>query len=149
MRAPRRSGFAIALCALLLPLTLSAAEPRLSATFPAGVPDAARLGWEKITGEVDTATESLVYTFFVNPARPAIYELAQYRFVRVDGLSRTRFTEMLVWNKYPTGGKGPHCFELEGSGQWRALERGSDEYRSEMGMTMHVYDVHRRVALER
>lgn len=146
MGASRRSAFAIALGTLLVPLALSAAVPQLSARLPAGVPDGAQLGWEKITGEVDTATESLVYTFFVNPARPAIYELAQYRFVRVEGPMRTPLTEKLIWNKYPTGGKGPQCYELEDSGQWRTLERGSDEYRSEMGMTMHVYDVHRRLA---
>jgi hypothetical protein len=145
----RRSALAIALSALPAPLTLFAAEPRLSATPPFGVPDGVQLGWEKITGEVDTATESLVYSLFVNPARPAIYELAQYRFVRLEGQTRTRLTEKFVWNKYPSGGKGPQCFALETSGQWRMLERGSDEYRSEMGMTMHVYGVHRQLALGR
>ena len=146
MTASRRSGFATALCALLAPLALSAAEPRLAFTFPVGVPDGSGLGWEKITGEVRSATESLVYTFFVNPARPAIYELAQYRLVRLDGPRRTPLTEKLIWNKYPTGGLGPLCFELESSGQWRTLERGSAEYRTEMGVTMHVYGVHRQAA---
>ena len=87
------------------------------------------------------------YTLFVNPARPAIYELAQYRFVRLEGQTWMPLTEKFVWNKYPSGGKGPQCFALEASAQWRTLEPGSDEYRSEMGMTMHVYGVHRQVSL--
>ena len=96
-----------------------------------GVPDGAQLGWEKITGEVETATESLVYTFFVNPARPAIYELAQYRFVRVEGQRRTPLTEKFVWNKYPSGGKGPQCFALEarGSGARSSAARTSTAAR--------------------
>ncbi len=141
--------FAIALRAAQAPFTLSAAEPRLAVALPPGVPDGAQLGWERITGEFASATESLVYTFFVNPARQAIYEVAQYRSVRVEGRTRTPLTEKLVWNQYPSGGKGPQCFSLEASGQWRTLERGSDEYRSEMGMTMHVYGVHREAALAR
>jgi hypothetical protein len=136
------------LCAVLaLSVVAPAGEP-LSLTWPSGVPDGQALGWEKITGEIDTLTESLVYTFYVNPARPAIYELAQYRFVQVDGATRTPSSEKIVWNKYPSGGKGPQCYALE-AGAWRTLERGSDEYRSEMGMTMHVYGVHRRITQQR
>jgi hypothetical protein len=133
---------------LAVALGLSQGAEGLSGSFPAGVPDGASLGWEKIDGEVTTTTSALAYTFYVNPMRPAIYELARYRYVKVEGANRAASTEKLVWNQYPSGGKGPQCYALE-SGGWRTLERGSDEYRSEMGMTVYVYGVHRRLTAER
>ena len=136
-------------CVVLVVLAMPAlASGPLSVDVPSGVPDGKRLGWEQVTGAVDTATESLVYTFYVNPARQAIYEVARYRFVKVAGATRTPYTEKLVWNQYPSGGRGPQCYALEG-GTWRTLERGSEEYRSEMGMMMHVYGVHRQVVAAR
>jgi hypothetical protein len=135
--------------ALVVMLALPAlANDPLSVGLPSGVPDGKRLGWEVVSGAIDTATESLVYTFYVNPARQAIYEVARYRFVKVDGTTRTPSTEKLVWNQSPSGGRGPQCYALE-AGAWRTLERGSEEYRSEMGMMMHVYGVHRQVVTAR
>lgn len=139
------------LSVVLLAVVLSApvrANEALSVGWPAGVPDSTRLGWETVTGEVDTPTESIRYAFYVNPARQAIYELARYRVVKVDGATRTPATEKLVWNQYPSGGRGPQCYTLE-AGAWRVLDRSSEEYRSEMGTTMHVYGVHREVLAQR
>ncbi len=136
---------------VLLLLTLSGAIPageRLSAGWPTGVPDGKTLGWEVVTGEAATATESIAYTLYVNPARPAIYEVARYRFVKVDGATRTSSSEKVVWNQFPSGGRGPQCYALE-KGAWRTMERGSEEYRFEMGVVMHVYGIHRHVVMKR
>jgi hypothetical protein len=131
-----------------LALGVSPVDERLSPSWPEGVPDGERLGWEIISGEMDAPDATVVYTFYVNPARRAIYELARYRYVKVDGATRVASTEKLVWNRYPSQGKGPQCYALEAS-VWRTLERGSDEYRSEMRTTMYVYDVHRQLIQQR
>ena len=101
--------------------------------------------WMMTGSEVETTASTLVYRLYVNPARPAIYELARYHFVRLEDGVRKVDSEKVVWNAYPSGGKGPQCYALE-TGTWRTLERGSAEYRNEMGMAMYVYGVHRRTS---
>jgi hypothetical protein len=126
----------------MLALGASPTGEGLSLSWPGGVPDAQSLGWQAISGATETPSAALLYTFYVNPARGAIYELARYRYVKVDGVTRIPSTEKLVWNQYPSQGKGPQCYALEAS-VWRTLERGSDEYRSEMLTTIYVYGAHR------
>jgi hypothetical protein len=131
----------------------AAAGPPLASRIPAGVPDGAALGWETITGEIETATETVVYVFYVNPARQAIYELTRYRVTR-KGFKDGRRTaepeaEKFVWHARPGTGQVPMCFALEADGTWRSLMPNTQEYRSEMGTTIKVYGLHRRAVLER
>jgi hypothetical protein len=129
--------------AVLALLASASSDTSLTTSWPGGVPNGAELGWETIDGEAENATSALAYRFYVNPARPAIYEIARYHAVKIEGGVRTAYSEKMVWNQYPSGGKGPRCYAFEG-GSWRVLERGSEEYRNEMGMAMAVYGVHRR-----
>ncbi len=115
----------------------------LGLSIPPGVPDAAAMGWERISGNVATETEGAEYEFYVNPRRQAIYEVVRYRFTR-NGRSES---EKVVWNRHPTGGQGPACFSHEPNGGWRTLKHGSDAYRIELATAMRVYDMHRQARL--
>lgn len=133
----------------LVGATLLAAP--LTARIPPGVPDGETLGWEKITGDVETASARVVYTFYVNPARGAIYELTRYRvtrFVVKDG-RRTAVpdTEKFVWHAHPGTGQVPLCFALGPEGLWKAVLPGTQEYQWEMGTAMQVYGLHRQATV--
>lgn len=121
--------------------------------LPPGVPDGDALGWEKITGDVETETERVTYAFYVNPAREAIYELTRYRMTRFTLRfgHRTAETESekLIWHAHPGTGQVPLCFALGKDGAWRALLPPTPEYRSEMGTTMQVYSLHRKTIEKR
>lgn len=136
----------------LLLLAVGAGDGGLSLTLPAEVPTRATLDtWERITGDVETATESVVYELYVNPEREAIYEVTHYRVttLRTENGSSARApeSEKVLWHSNP-GRERPRCYALEPGG-WRKLEQGSAEYRWEMGMAMHVYGLHRRARLGR
>lgn len=140
---------AVALGLGLAGATLLAAP--LTSRIPAGVPDGEALGWEKITGDVETATERVVYTFYVNPARGAIYELTRYRmtrFVVKDG-RRTLApeTEKFVWHAHPGTGQVPLCFALGPEGRWKVVLPGTPEYQWEMRTAMQVYGLHRQATV--
>lgn len=130
---------------------LAAAEAPLALRIPAGVPDGAALGWEKVSGEVETRTERVRYEFYVNPVRAAIYEVARYRMVRLSeregGPHASAETEKLVWNARPGTGQVPLCFALQGDGVWKALLPGTAAYRGEMGTAMQVFGLHRSAIL--
>jgi hypothetical protein len=139
---------------LVLGLARSAAAAApLAARIPAGVPDGDALGWEKITGDIETASEAVVYTLYVNPAREAIYELTRYRVTRFSVKDGRRTAEVepekFIWHAHPGTGQVPLCFALQTDGSWKAVLSGTAEYRDEMGMTMHVYGLHRQVVLAR
>jgi hypothetical protein len=125
----------------------SAAGP-LAARLPPGVPDGEALGWEKISGEVETEDENVTYTFYVNPAREAIYELTRYRVTRFSLKNGRRAaepeSEKFVWHAHPGTGQVPLCFALGSDGAWRALLPATSEYRSEMATTIQVYGLHRQ-----
>ena len=91
----------------------------LSDSLPAGIPNAAdRAGWERIAGDYDTASEHVRYALFVDPQRPALYRITQYRVSRRSG---ARSAETVIWNETP-GQRGPlRCFAEERSWSWRTL----------------------------
>jgi hypothetical protein len=150
-RLVRVSRPLLAAALLLCPQRGFAAE--LSLALPAEIPSRATLlGWERITGEIETADELVVYELYVNPRRQQIYEVTHYRvthLAREQGqVARRAETEKLVWHANP-GKESPRCFELTAEGGWKRLAHGSPEYRWEMGMAMHVYGLHRRVVMNR
>ena len=137
---------ALALLAALVAVAPAEAG-EFSATIPTGVPNLAMLAtWEKVTGDVQTATESVVYQLYVNPRRLALYEVTRYRVTRISRdakghETRDPGTEKFLWNA--GGGEHLHCFERKAPGGWVRMEEGTPEYRWEMGMAMHVYGLHR------
>jgi hypothetical protein len=79
----------------------------LSETLPRGLPSAAmRAGWERINGDYETATEHVRYSLFVDPQRPLLFRITQFRVSprRLGRGSRPRFedgAEMVLWNEVP------------------------------------------------
>ena len=122
----------------------------LSAHTPAAGPGGAVLGsWQKIAGDVETASEHVSYELYVNPKREALYEVTRYRVTRhpTGGDGRRQSvseSEKFLWNAHPGTGELLRCFELLSDGSWVQMKTGSPEYRSEMGTAIRVYGLHRR-----
>jgi hypothetical protein len=122
--------------------------------LPEEMPSPATLaGWEKVEGEAETVDSAVSYRFYVNPIRPALYELTRYRLTRIvqgaDGSTERRpETEKVLWNARPDAKQPIICYELR-DGSWRKLEHGSPEYILEMGTAIHVYAMHRQAILSR
>ncbi|PYQ53474.1 MAG: hypothetical protein DMF78_08830 [Acidobacteria bacterium] len=101
----------------------SGAPAALATTLPAGLPSTAILAdWERIEGAYDTPTEHVRYVLFVDPERPALYRITQYRVMaRAGSAARTGGGETLIWNERP-GRRGPlRCFTEDRSPSWRTL----------------------------
>jgi hypothetical protein len=122
--------------------------------LPEGLPSPATLaGWEKVEGEVETTDSSVSYRFYVNPSRPGLYELTQYRMTRIvqgAGGARERRpeTEKVLWNARPDEKHPLVCYEMRG-GAWRRLEYGSAAYIAEMHTAIYVYSLHRQAVATR
>ena len=144
------------LAAALLAGCATAGSQRLAERMPAELPDTATIaGWEKFAGQADIGADSVVYELYVNPRRPALYEITRYRLTTAtrgtDGRTRRREeTEKVLWNSAPGTGEPLRCFEwiarrtwstlwLAGSGEWRRVEPGSPAYNSAMGTAIRVY----------
>jgi hypothetical protein len=128
----------------------------LAERMPAELPDDVTLsGWEKYEGTASIPPASVVYALYVNPARPALYEITRYRLTTssTDADGRTRRhqeTEKVLWNSDPGTSAPLRCFEwiarrtwrtlwLATKGEWRAMEPGTADYRSAMKMAIQVY----------
>lgn len=149
-----------ALVALSL-LALSCASTRglrpLSGTLPVGLPsETARADWERIDGDYDTTTEHVRYALFVDPERPLLFRITQYRVSPRRGAGRERGEdgpETVIWNAAP-GQPGPlRCFAEDlahtvrpGGGPlpWRDVDVSTDEFRANMGRAIQIYDRVRR-----
>jgi hypothetical protein len=128
----------------------------LAERMPAELPDELTLsGWEKYEGTASMPEASVVYALYVNPRRPALYEITRYRLTTSskDAGGRTRRhqeTEKVLWNAAPGTAAPLRCFEwiarrtwrtlwLASKGEWRAMEPGTPDYRSAMKMAIQVY----------
>jgi hypothetical protein len=149
--------------ALALPILLalgcasSTAPLMLATTLPAALPGPAVLAaWERIDGTYDTPTEYVRYALFVDPERPALYRITQYRVsarggAAAGGAGRDAGVETLIWNETP-GRRGPlRCFTEERSRGWRTLwllSRSSwrdvapatPEFRGRMMRAIEIYN---------
>jgi hypothetical protein len=131
----------------------------LSETLPRGLPSAAmRAGWERINGDYETATEHVRYSLFVDPQRPLLFRITQFRVSprRQGRGSRPRFedgAEMVLWNEVPGTHVPLRCFAEErveptatrGVQQsWRDVSPATTEFRASMYRAMEIYlQVHR------
>jgi len=125
----------------------------LSQTLPRGLPSAAqRATWERIDGDYETATEHVRYSLFVDPERPLLFRITQYRVsLRRPMGSRPRFedgTETVVWNELPDRRVPLRCYaeeRLDGkppSGaalMWRDVDPTTLEFRRSMNRAMEIY----------
>ena len=131
----------------------------LGRSLPRGIPSAATLaGWERADGRADDGNWSVVYSLYVNPDRPGLYEVTRFRVGRVTArpgqpARRVDETEKLLWNARP-GSRDPLvCYERAGRRRWwtfgirrwswRTLTPGTDAYRAAMFTAIRVYDLYR------
>jgi len=131
----------------------------LSETLPFGLPSATlRAGWERINGDYETATEHIRYSLFVDPQRPLLFRITQFRVSprRPGPGSRPRFedgVEMVLWNEVPGTHVPLRCFAEERLGRtatrdaqqsWRDVSPATPEFRASMYRAMEIYtQVHR------
>ena len=139
-----------ALVALLLLacVPLPAAAP-FTAPLPEGMPSLQ--SWERVAGDAVVGQPRLrvQYEFYVNPERPAIYELIRYRVSLADGSASDEHPglEKLQWNP---GANDFHRFECGPAPsaaapcRWRRMARGSDEFMREVPVILWLYGVHRQ-----
>jgi hypothetical protein len=143
---------AAVLLALVVPLA-SFARP---STFSAGVPDQVPSvrGWERIAGDiaiVDPPTR-VEYEFYVNPDRPAAYEVVRYRITQQGPVSEWRryaTSEKLQWDLDGHDVRRYECVPAAADGRgdqcrWREMAKGSKEYVLEVPVVLWLYGLHRQ-----
>ena len=130
----------------------------MSLNLPNGLPSAAqRATWERIDGDYETSTAHVRYSLFVDPERPLLFRITQYRVsVRRPMGSRPRFedgTETVVWNELPDRRVPLRCYAEErpdgkpSSGtalSWRDVDPTTLEFRRSMNRAMEIYSRVRR-----
>jgi hypothetical protein len=134
----------------------TAGSSRLAEKLPAELPDSVTVGgWVKFAGKAEIAEASVLYELYVNPVRPALYEITRYRLTTSttgsDGRTRRQQeTEKVLWNSAPGTHQPLRAFEwiarrtwrtlwLATKGEWRRMEPGSPAYRSAMKTAIEVY----------
>lgn len=146
MPVARKAGVFALLLVGLLPLP--PATP-FTAPLPDGMPS---LGaWEKVVGDAVVGHPRLrvQYEFYVNPRRPAIYELIRYRVSRADGVATQDHPglEKLQWNPRQNEFQRFECGPAPGLGapcRWRRMRDGSAEFVGEVPVILWIYGVHRQ-----
>jgi hypothetical protein len=156
MRARNRIRAALLATALGAP---PAHAPPLARTLPDGVPSPDTMaGWERADGEAADAGWAVVYSLYVNPQRPGLYEVTRFRVDRFERQGsgearRVPETEKLLWNSRPGTREPLVCFERAPDRRWwtlwrrrwrwRPLTPGTPEYREAMLTAVRVYGLHR------
>jgi hypothetical protein len=127
----------------------------LSDTLPVGIPTAReRARWERIDGDYDSGADHVRYALFVDPERPLLFRLTQYRVsTRSRALageaSLDADREIVIWNATP-GERGPlRCFigddRARGRGlgraglSWQDVDPASAEFRAHMRRALEIY----------
>lgn len=127
-------------------------RPEFTPRTPEGVPSVR--GWERITGdfEFETPRLSVQYEFYVNPARPAVYEVVRYRIVEMGAVAESRryaVTEKLQWDRDGRDLRRFECVPRAGGGcSWREMEKGGKDYLREVPVLLWLYGLHRNLSLE-
>lgn len=145
--------------ALVLLGCATAGAYRLAEPLPAELPDAATIaGWERHAGQAQMGDSTVVYELYVNPVRPALYEITRYRVTSSallpDGRRRSHEeTEKVLWNPATVPRQPLRAFEwitkrswktlwLGQPGKWRRIEPATPAYDSEMRTAIQVYNLH-------
>jgi hypothetical protein len=118
--------------------------------LPSGVPSP--VGWERVAGEAHFGNPplSVRYEFYVNPARPALYQIVRYRIHSTRPDDDYGPSERLQWHLSGTKTlRRFECRETKGSVEeatpcvWRELLPESAEYRRETSVILWLYGLHR------
>ena len=139
-RARRNAGLA----ALVLLGCATVGSHRLVERLPAELPDAATIaGWQRYAGQAQMGDSTVVYQLYVNPVRPALYEITRYRVTSTElGADGRRHshqeTEKVLWNPaVPT--QPLRAFEWITKTSWKKLWLGG------VGRMAEDRAVHRRL----
>lgn len=145
------------LLALLAPACATGSG--LSRRLPGKVPPAETLAaWERTDGLAEEGDWAVVYSLYVNPLRPGLYEVTRFRVDRLErrpgAVTRRRAeTEKLLWNARPGMREPLVCYERAPHRgwrtlwlrrwKWRRLAPGTPGYQGAMFTALRVYDLHR------
>jgi hypothetical protein len=144
---------AVAVAAAILAVSCSSLRP-LSDTLPVGLPSAnVRSAWERIDGDYQTATENVRYALFVDPERPLLFRITQYRVTRRKGAAGPAGAddgvETVIWNATPGRRVPLLCFAEEPTGRvrprrgsvtWRDVDPATDRFRANMLRALQIYE---------
>ena len=127
--------------------------PTFTRRVPTDIP-AAFQDWERVSAdiEIESPRTAIQYEFFVNPERPAIYEVIRYRILDLDVPEARRYatTEKLQWDRDGRDIRRYECVVAPGGGcTWRELAKGSAEYMNEVPVVIGLYGLHRKTLFER
>ena len=140
-----------ALAVAVLALTATPlAIAQFSKSVPAAIPSVR--GWERITGDLAFTKPpvEVQYEFYVNPARPAIYELVRYRVTDLGPVSKDRAryptTEKLQWDRDGRDLRRFECVPAKEGGAsgcaWHEMEKGGADYAREVLVLLWLYNAH-------
>jgi hypothetical protein len=143
-------GLKAYLSALLVLGMSSPHREEFTRRLPSGVPSP--VGWERIAGEAHLGNPplSVWYEFYVNPERPALYQIVRYRIESAKPDDDYRAFERLQWHL--SGTKTLRRFECRETRayldeatpcEWRELLPESAEYRRETAVILWLYGLHR------
>ena len=118
--------------AILAVTTAPFAAAQFSKKVPMAIPSVQ--DWERITGDqtFESPRVAVQYEFYVNPARPAAYEVVRYRVTDLgpvrQGKSRYPTTEKLQWDRDGRDVRRFECVENAAGGAgcaWEEMERAA------------------------
>ena len=143
-----------AFAAVILALTATplAVVAQFSVKVPMAVPSVE--GWERIAGDLELHNPHVAvqYEFYVNPARPAIYEVVRYRVTDLGPVpkDKTRYptTEKLQWDRDGRDLRRFECLPRAAGGAgcaWHEMEKGGADYVREVLVLLRLYDAHNRM----
>jgi hypothetical protein len=146
-----------AFAALILAVTATPlAVAQFSKDVPAAIPSVE--GWERITGdlEFDVPRVAVQYEFYVNPERPATYELVRYCVTDLGPVpkGRTRYatTEKMQWDRDGRDVRRFECVQREAGGAgcaWHEMEKGGADYLREVPVLLWLYGAHHELTQRR
>lgn len=135
------------LAALLIVGALRAAAQggtgNFAATLPEGIGDTSR--WQLVAGDFDTRRARGEYRFYVNPSRPAMFQLMRYRVQLLEGATdeeqRRGGAERVAFIRQPGVREPMALWERGRAGAgpaWLEIAAGTNAYRLEMGVLIRV-----------
>ena len=136
-----------------LALLLAALPLWPGSSFPGPLPDGMpRLQtWEKFSGEALLGDPGLRvrYELYVNPKRPAVYELVRYRVSRADGVATDEHPglEKVQWHAGTNDFRRFACDPDVAPARpcsWRRMRPETAEFAREVPMIVWIYGAHRR-----
>jgi hypothetical protein len=139
---------AVAVALLLVAAAPVCPEAPFTVPLPEGMPSLA--AWERVAGDIVVGDPAMrvQYEFYVNPERPALYELIRYRVSRADGAITDEHPgfEKLQWQAGTNDFRRFECDPAPGRAgcRWRRMRQGTDEFAREVPVILWLYGVHRR-----